>query len=90
MAQSNKCLSDVLKTMETSEEESFIMRLQANALAIIRGTSSSPSDGTPGYYVPPLHKLTGELLLKLGLELSDSVSEKWYNKFVSFYLYVYM
>ncbi|XP_019863729.1 PREDICTED: DNA-dependent protein kinase catalytic subunit-like, partial [Amphimedon queenslandica] len=59
--------------MGISEEESLAMRLYTNALTIIRGISSSSGDGTPGYYVPPLHKLTGELLLKLGLELSDSV-----------------
>ncbi|XP_019852740.1 PREDICTED: DNA-dependent protein kinase catalytic subunit [Amphimedon queenslandica] len=73
LAESNKCLSDVLKSMGISEEESLAMRLYTNALTIIRGISSSPGDGTPGYYMPPLHKLTGELLLKLGLELSDSV-----------------
>ena len=58
------------------EKESLTMRLHTNALNIIRGVSSTPCDGTAGHYLPPLHKLTGELLLKLGLELSDSVREK--------------
>ena len=82
LAQCHNCLTDVLKALNWSNiEESLVKRLFLNTLSII-GTSSTSSsqllsgDDISACSLPPLHKLTGELLLKLGLELSGGVSRE--------------